>query len=171
MEKYEHLRALQLTFSLLPQAKWLLYLGAVFARDTNEDNFNFLSENVVSKEQAFLRHLTTHEGNAASAQRQLLAALEWLCAVKSPQVCPTAVAVSKLCMQLYELEILEEECFLSWAKDTVLNQFSISAQYGMTYDAAEKVKEHAQPFLTWLETAEDDEEEEEEEEGDDEEDA
>jgi hypothetical protein len=160
VERYDHLRALQLTFSLLPQARLLMYLGAMYSE-------SFLNDNVLAKEQSFLQFLvtpTTESTSSLSLQRQLLAGFEWLCVVKFQKVAVlnTAVSISKLCMQLYELEVIEEDAFVSWQNDTVLHEYSISSQYGMQYDFAESMKEHAKPFLAWLAEADDDEEEDDE---------
>eukprot|EP01033_Poteriospumella_lacustris_P007833 gene7832-5636_t len=127
-ERYDQLRAMQLTFSLLPQARLLLYLSAVCGHES------FLTDNTLGKEQAFLHFLvtpTSDSSNVVSLQRQVLSAFEWLSTVKLPSS-NTAVTVSKLCMQLYELEVVEEDAFTAWAQDTVLHEFSAAAQYGLT---------------------------------------
>jgi len=78
-------------------------------------------------------------------------------------------------MQLYEAEIVEEDNFLAWAGDTTRNEFTADVSM-IDYETLETLRNHAFPFIKWLQEAEeegegdDDEEEEEEdeEEGDEE---
>lgn len=120
-------------------------------------------ENAVDKDKVFLSHLASSD----ILQRHLLAAFEWLCGVKYP-VLNTLTSFSKLLMQTYEAEVVDEEVFLLWSADTVRNEFSAHASV-ITYETLESLRSHAQPFVAWLQTADESGDEEEDDDEEDEE--
>jgi len=71
-------------------------------------------------------------------------------------------------MQLFEQEIIEEDVFFEWAADLIRNEYTLDESM-IQYDVLEQLRAHAQPFIKWLQEAEEegDEEEGEEEEDDD----
>jgi len=84
-------------------------------------------------------------------QKALLGGLERLVGLMHPSLVP---AVPKLLMEFYQADILEEEVITQWGTH-------VSKKY-VDRDTSKKVRKASEPFLKWLEEAEDDEEEEEE---------
>lgn len=59
-------------------------------------------------------------------------------------------------MQFYEANLVDDDVFLQWGGDTILNEFSV--QVGVGYEALEGLRTAAAPFLIWMEEAEEEEE-------------
>ncbi|KAJ3566084.1 hypothetical protein NP233_g7224 [Leucocoprinus birnbaumii] len=78
-------------------------------------------------------------------QKALLGGLERLCGIIKPDLVP---AVPKLLMELYQADILEEEVITQWGTH-------VSKKY-VDKETSKKVRKASEPFLKWLEEAEDD---------------
>lgn len=92
---------------------------------------------------ALFAKLTTSEKH----QKALLGGLERLLGETSPDQIPT---LPKILMELYQADILEEELLQSWGTH-------VSKKY-TSKENSKKVRKAAEPFLTWLSTADSDEE-------------
>lgn len=100
---------------------------------------------------------------------KLLAAFEWFCGRKYPQLMKFFPVVLK---SLFDEELVEEDVFFEWAGDMTRNEFT--AEFSMIdIDTLEHLKNSASLFITWLQEAEEegeDGDDDEEEEDDDKED-
>lgn len=154
----DELRNIQTMASLRPADRIIIFLGSVFTEDA-------IVANQVETHKEYLKALSPTE----IQQRHLIAAFEWFCGSKFPQF---NRLFSKVLMQLYEAEIVEEDTFLAWAADTTRNEFTADDSM-IEYETLETLRNHAFPFVKWLQEAEEegeDDEEEEEEEGEEEDD-
>lgn len=79
-------------------------------------------------------------------QKALLGGIERLAGVQNPSLIPNGVP--KLLMALYQLDALDEEIVKNWATH-------VSKKY-VDKETSKKVRKAAQPFVTWLDEAEDD---------------
>lgn len=154
----DELRQFQVTASLRPSDRIIIYLGAAFSE-------HIISGKEIAKHKDVLEALSPSD----IQQRHLIAAMEWFCGTRYPQLLKYFPVVLKM---LYEEELLEEDTLLMWAADFARNEFTAEASM-ISLDTLEHLKQAAQPFITWLQEAEEEEEEEEgdeeEEEGEDEE--
>lgn len=144
----DELRSIQTFAALRPADRIIIYLGAVF------------NEKAVAAKQ-----ITTHKSVLAALaptaiqQRHLIAAFEWFCGRKYPQLMQYFPVVLK---HIFDEELVEEDVFFEWAADLTRNEFT--AEFSMIdIDTLEQLKTSAGPFITWLQEAE--------EEGEDEEDS
>jgi translation initiation factor 5 len=94
-----------------------------------------------------LKKLTTSERH----QKALLGGIERLVGLDHPDAIPK---IPKILMELYQVDILEEEVVKQWGTH-------VSKKY-VDRDISKKVRKAAEPFLKWLEEADDDDEEDEE---------
>eukprot|EP00596_Hydrurales_sp_CCMP1899_P005743 CAMPEP_0119041444 /NCGR_PEP_ID=MMETSP1177-20130426/12107_1 /TAXON_ID=2985 /ORGANISM="Ochromonas sp, Strain CCMP1899" /LENGTH=423 /DNA_ID=CAMNT_0007007487 /DNA_START=288 /DNA_END=1559 /DNA_ORIENTATION=+ len=150
------LRSIQTFASLKPADRIIIYLGAVFSEE-------MIPANQIITHKAFLATLAP----TSIQQRHLIAAFEWFCGRKYPQLMKFFPMVLK---QLFDEELVEEDVFFGWAGDMTRNEFT--AEFSMIdIDTLEHLKNSASLFITWLQEAEeegedgdDDEEEDEDEE-------
>ncbi|THV07288.1 hypothetical protein K435DRAFT_742330 [Dendrothele bispora CBS 962.96] len=84
-------------------------------------------------------------------QKSLLGGIERLVGITYPDLTP---AVPKILMALYQADILEEEVVTQWGTH-------VSKKY-VDKDTSKRVRKASEPFLKWLEEADDDEDEDEE---------
>jgi hypothetical protein len=154
-QQVEELRNLTTIQALKPADRLTIFFGAVFPE-------SFIAVNTIGTHVEVLKALASSE----IQQRQLLAALEWLVGVKYPA---SNRLVAKALMQLYDADVVEEDAFLSWAADTVKNEYTVHESM-IDYDTVEEVRGFAIPFVKWLQEAEE-EGEEDDEEGDEDEEA
>ncbi len=147
-DKLEELRNITTMNNLKTAYRVVIFFGAAF-------NADFISANAIEANAEVLKSLA----NGEIQQRQLLAAMEWLVAVKHPN---TARLVAKAFMQLYDTDLVEEDTFMTWAGDTTVNDYTLD-QSMINYDACETVRNHAAPFVKWLQEAEEEGEEDDEE--------
>lgn len=97
---------------------------------------------------SLIPQMTTSEKH----QKSLLGGVERLAGVTYPSMVPNGVP--KLLMALYQLDALDEDVLKTWGTH-------VSKKY-VDKDTSKKVRKAAQPFLTWLEEAEDEDDESEE---------
>ena len=81
-------------------------------------------------------------------QKALLGGIERLVGLTHPDLIPS---VPKVLMELYQADILEEEVVTQWGTHT-------SKKY-VDKDTSKRVRKASEPFLKWLEEAEDSESE------------
>ncbi|KAI0309970.1 eukaryotic translation initiation factor 5 [Amylostereum chailletii] len=106
------------------------------------------TENVVGeipKYTAIFAKMVTSEKH----QKALLGGIERLVGLEHPDLVPT---VPKILMVFYQADILEEEVVTTWGTH-------VSKKY-VDKDTSKKVRKASEPFLKWLQEAEDDEDEE-----------
>lgn len=145
----EELRNIQTMCALKTFHRILIFIGAVFTSES-------IVSNDIEKHTDFLKLLA----GSTIQQRQLISACEWFCGTYKPDLLRYYPVMLK---QLYDCDLVEEDVFYSWASDYSRNEYSVDSSM-ITIDTLDKLKEAAQPFITWLHEAE-------EEEDDDEEDA
>ena len=150
--KLEQLRHMQQLYSLRACDKIVIYIGAV------------CTENILKGKEVEVHTLILSQfASSTIQQRQLIAGFEWFCGCKHPSLLKFFPAVL---MQLFEQEIIEEDVFLEWAADLIRNEYTLDESM-IQYDVLEQLRMHSQPFIKWLQEAEE-EGDDEEEEGDEE---
>lgn len=110
------------------------------------------TENIVSeipKYAALLTKMVTSEKH----QKALLGGVERLVGVAHPDLLNSAT-VSKILMGFYQVDLLDEEVVTQWGTH-------VSKKY-VDKETSKKVRKASEPFLKWLEEADDDEDEDEE---------
>jgi len=142
----DELRNIQTMASLRPADRIIIFLGALFTE-------NMIANKEVEKHALVLRALAA----STIQQRHLIAAFEWLCGTKYPNKVKFFPVLLK---SLFEEELVEEDTFLAWAGDFTRNEYS-AEQSMVCLDTLEQLKGAAQPFITWLQEAEEDDSEEE----------
>jgi translation initiation factor 5 len=150
------LRSIQTLASLRPSDRIVIFLGSNFSATA-------VTENAIEKNKAVLAALAPSE----IQQRQLIAACEWFCGSKYPELQRYFPVMLK---QLYDADLVEEDVFYSWATDYSRNEFSVEESM-ISIDTLESLKQAAQPFINWLQEAEEEGDDEEDDENDDEEEA
>ncbi|KAF4598844.1 hypothetical protein EYR38_007252 [Pleurotus pulmonarius] len=100
----------------------------------------------IPKYAALLAKMVTSEKH----QKALLGGIERLVGISHPEM---IVNVPKILMALYQADILDEEVITQWGTH-------VSKKY-VDKDISKKVRKASEPFLKWLEEADDDEEDEE----------
>eukprot|EP01041_Mallomonas_annulata_P009183 gene9183-19043_t len=136
----------------LPAAdRVLIFLGAVFTETS-------LTDNSIEKYKDILSALASSQ----IQQRQLIAGCEWFCGTKYPKLIKMFPIMLK---HLYDNELVEEDVLLEWAADYSKNDYTVE-QSLINLDTLEQLKVAAQPFITWLQEAEEEGEDDEEEEVD-----
>eukprot|EP01041_Mallomonas_annulata_P008502 gene8502-17534_t len=136
----------------LPAAdRVLIFLGAVFTETS-------LTDNSIEKYKDILSALTSSQ----IQQRQLIAGCEWFCGTKYPKLIKMFPIMLK---HLYDNELVEEDVLLEWAADYSKNDYTVE-QSLINLDTLEQLKVAAQPFITWLQQAEEEEDDEEDEDED-----
>ncbi|KAI0757623.1 eukaryotic translation initiation factor 5 [Daedaleopsis nitida] len=101
------------------------------------------TENVVSeieKHAALLVKMVTSEKH----QKSLLGGIERLVGVTHPELTP---AIPKILMALYQIDVIEEELVKQWGTH-------VSKKY-VDRDTSKKVRKASEPFLKWLDEADD----------------
>jgi len=88
-------------------------------------------------------------------QKALLGGIERLVGVDHPELVP---AVPKILMAFYQVDVIEEEVVRQWGTH-------VSKKY-VDKDTSKKVRKASDPFIKWLDEADDDEDEEDEEDDD-----
>lgn len=83
-------------------------------------------------------------------QKALLGGIERLVGFDHPELIPS---VPKILMALYQVDVLEEEVVTQWGTH-------VSKKY-VDKETSKKVRKASEPFLKWLEEADDDESEDE----------
>jgi len=96
----------------------------------------------IPKYAGLLTKLVTSEKH----QKSLLGGIERLCGLAYPQLVPAGVP--KILMALYQADILDEEVVTQWGTHT-------SKKY-VDKDTSKRVRKASEPFLKWLEAADDD---------------
>ena len=152
----EELRSIQTFAALRPADRIIIYLGVVFSEDA-------ISTGQVERHKEVLAALAP----SVIQQRHLIAAFEWFCGKRHPQLMKFFPVVLK---QLFDEELVEEDVFLEWAGDLTRNEYSAEMSM-IDSDTLELLKCSASMFITWLQEAEmegeESEEGEEDEEGED----
>ena len=83
-------------------------------------------------------------------QRHLIAAFEWLCGTRYTSL---AKFFPVLLKHLFDEEIVEEDAFLKWNADLTRNEYT--ADHTMiSLDTLDQLKVYAQPFIVWIQEAE-----------------
>lgn len=153
----EELRSIQNLSSLRPSDRAIIFMGATFTPTS-------IADHDIAKHKDVLAAIAPTD----LMQRHLIAACEWFCGVHVPEVQRMFPVMLK---QLFDEDLVEEDVFYSWHTDYARNEFSAEASLIST-DTLEALKESAQPFITWLQEADEegDSDESDEEEDDEEED-
>lgn len=128
----------QQTFSALPVTDRLV----IFFRAAFTDQV--LVNNQVAKYASVLEKII----DGQHSQYQLLALAEHFCAVEHSELLTSYPILLKL---LYDEDLLDEECLVAWATNGVRKEY---AHWAVTDDFAAKLKALLQPFIEWLENAE-----------------
>lgn len=81
-------------------------------------------------------------------QKALLGGIERLVGLTHPELIPS---VPKVLMALYQIDVLEEDVVTQWGTH-------VSKKY-VDKETSKKVRKASEPFLKWLEDADDDESE------------
>jgi translation initiation factor 5 len=81
-------------------------------------------------------------------QKALLGGIERLVGLAHPELIPS---VPKILMALYQIDVLEEDVVTQWGTH-------VSRKY-VDKETSKKVRKASEPFLKWLEDADDDESE------------
>jgi translation initiation factor 5 len=81
-------------------------------------------------------------------QKALLGGIERLVGLTHPELIPS---VPKILMALYQIDVLEEDVVTQWGTH-------VSKKY-VDKETSKKVRKASEPFLKWLEDADDDESE------------
>ncbi|KAF4563062.1 hypothetical protein EYR40_007218 [Pleurotus pulmonarius] len=102
----------------------------------------------IPKYTALLAKMVTSEKH----QKALLGGVERLVGISHPEMIANA-GVPKILMALYQADVLDEEVITQWGTH-------VSKKY-VDKDISKKVRKASEPFLKWLEEADDDEEDEE----------
>jgi len=92
------------------------------------------------------KKITTSEKH----QKSLLGGIEWVVGIDHPQLIP---AIPKILMEFYQGDILEEEVIKQWGTH-------VSKKF-VDRDTSKKVRKASEPFLKWLDEADEDDSEEE----------
>jgi len=156
----EELRSIQTLSSLRPSDRAIIYIGATFTSSSIPDND-------VEKHKDVLTLLAPKSSEIQ--QRQLIAAAEWFCGTRYPDLLRMFPVMLK---QLYDEDIVEEETFYAWHTDITRNEYS-AEQSMISLETLEHLKEAAKLFIVWLQEADEegDSDEDESAEDDDDEDA
>lgn len=134
----------QQTYSALPVTdRLVIFFRSAFTKEV-------LSSNQVAKFAPVLEKII----DAQHAQYQLLALTEHFCAVEHSELLTSYPILLKL---LYDEDLLEEECLVAWANNGVRKEY---AHWAVTDELAAKLKTLLQPFIEWLENAEEESEDE-----------
>ncbi|POM61572.1 Eukaryotic translation initiation factor 5 [Phytophthora palmivora] len=142
-EIYEEL-CRQQTYSALPVTdRLVIFFRSAFTQQV-------LASNQVAKYAPVLEKII----DGPHSQYQLLALAEHFCAVEHPELLSSYPILLKL---LYDEDLLEEECLVAWANDGVRKEY---AHWAVTDELAAKLKALLQPFIEWLENAEEESEDE-----------
>ena len=149
----EQLRSVQTVASLRPSDRPIIFMGACF------------TERCVKNEEA-IKHKAILAALAAThiQQRHLIAAAEWVCGTKYPNLLKFFPVMLK---QFYDEDLVDEDVFFEWDADSIRNDFSAEITM-MGEETLEALRGHAKQFIIWLREAEEDDEDDGEEEGDDE---
>jgi len=83
-------------------------------------------------------------------QKALLGGVEWVVGIDHPQLIPF---IPKILMAFYQSDVLEEETIKQWGTH-------VSKKY-VDKDTSKKVRKASEPFLKWLEEADEDDSDEE----------
>ncbi|KIM84359.1 hypothetical protein PILCRDRAFT_68048 [Piloderma croceum F 1598] len=113
----------------------LVLVQALFTEDVVDE---------ISKYAPLLAKLVTSEKH----QKSLLGGIERLVGLSHPDLLPS---VPKVLMALYQVDVIEEEVVTQWGTH-------VSKKY-VDKDTSKRVRKASEPFLKWLEEAEDSEEE------------
>jgi eIF4-gamma/eIF5/eIF2-epsilon len=143
----DELRSIQTFAALKPSYKVLIYLAANFSGS----NLASLNADIVSHKPVLVQL-----SKSPIQQRQLIAAVEWLCGVRSPAILKFFPAMLKT---FFDEEMVEEDVFLEWYQDTCRNSYSIPV---VTDETLDNLKATARPFYDWLQEAEEEGEEDDE---------
>jgi len=96
--------------------------------------------------------MTTQMVTSEKHQKSLLGGIERLVGISHPELLPS---VPKVLMALYQADVIEEEVVTQWGTH-------VSKKY-VDKDTSKRVRKASEPFLKWLEEADDTEEESDEE--------
>jgi len=132
----------QQTYTALPVTDRLV----IFFRAAFDEKI--LSSNQVGKYAPVLEKIV----DGSHSQFQLIALTEHFCAVEFPDLVASFPILLKL---LYDEDVLEEENLVQWATNGVRKEY---AHWAVTEELALKLKTLLQPFIEWLENAEEEEE-------------
>jgi len=82
-------------------------------------------------------------------QKSLLGGIEWVVGIDHPELIPS---IPKILMEFYQSDILEEEVIKQWGTH-------VSKKY-VDRDTSKKVRKASEPFLKWLDEADEDDDDE-----------
>lgn len=134
------------TYTALPTSdRLVIFFRAAF------DN-QILSSNQVAKYTPVLEKIL----DGHHAQYRLIALCEHFCAVQFPELLASYPIVLKL---LYDEDLLEEECLVAWGNGSVRKEF---AHWEVSEETGATLVKNLQPFIQWLENAEEESEDDEE---------
>ncbi len=133
------LRSIQTLSSLRPADRIIIYLGTTFTPTA-------IADNLMEKNKTILHALAPSE----IQQRHLIAATEWFCGCKQPHLLRMFPIMLK---QMYDADLVDEDVFYAWATDYARNEFSAEESL-ISIDTLEALKVAAQPFINWLQQAE-----------------
>lgn len=148
----EQLRIEQTCASLRSSYRPVIFLGAVFTE-------NAIKESQVAKHRSILKAMAA----TVQQQRHVIAAFEWFCGVRFPTLTKLFPVLLK---HLFDEDVVEEEAFMKWYAGLTRNEYSVDHSL-ISLDTLEVLKANAQPFIKWLQEADEDDEDEDEEEGED----
>ncbi|CAH0482675.1 unnamed protein product [Peronospora belbahrii] len=134
----------QQTYSALPITDRLV----IFFRSAFTEQV--LASNQVAKFAPVLEQII----DGQHSQYQLLALVEHFCAVEHSELLTSYPILLKL---LYDEDLLDEECLVAWVNNGVRKEY---AHWSVTDELAVKLKALLQPFIEWLENAEEESEDE-----------
>ncbi|KAI9912853.1 hypothetical protein PsorP6_005550 [Peronosclerospora sorghi] len=131
----------QQTYSALPVTDRLV----IFFRSAFTNHV--VASNQVAKYAPVLKKVV----DGQHSQYQLLALVEHFCAVERPELLTSYPILLKL---LYDEDLLEEESLIAWTKNDLRKEY---AHWAVTDELAAKLTALLQPFIEWLENAEEEE--------------
>ena len=142
------LKRTQTLASLRTSDRYCIFLGGAFTEAA-------ATKNEIKKYQGVFTALLTNE----IQQRQLIAAIEWLCGAKYPQLLKFFPVFLK---QIFDEDLIEEDLFFQWDSDMTPNDYSVDRSF-VSVAVLEQLKQSAKPFLVWLDEAEEEDDESEDE--------
>lgn len=132
---FDEIKRQQVYSALPPSQKLVILFNAVF-------NEKIISESQISKNASLLNKCAV----SSDEKYLLLAHIEHFCANTFPELLPSFPVLLKF---FYDEDIVEEEHILKWS--TVRSNFALPC---VTLDHWKKLNESMQPFLVWLQNAE-----------------
>lgn len=165
----EELRTLQTFQSLHAKYRSTIFMGAVIFSNAATANANIdasgtptasLTAKELSAKIIQYKEYLIALGTTTANQRHLIAGLEYFCGVKYRSFNSNGFIkfFPILLKVVFDEELVEEEAILAWSKDLLRNEFSCDDSM-VQLDTLEELREVAQPFIVWLQEAEEEEDE------------